>query len=337
MVFSSGGYNAFFGNFVNFTNSVPLIIQSARLYIGTPGKIKFIVADVVNINRSTGSYSYFPISENTLNVYATTPSKPILGNNINNPADTGAVFYLGLPVPTAGNHSIIIECQDGASIFRNNNISPNPYPFSIPGVFSFTGNSAVNTSDTTDKTFFEKYYYFFYNTSLRFANCPSPRVAIAASTATAPQISLVGSLLSSNIASGNQWYFNDTAIAGATGQTDSALRFGTYQDFVTDSVGCVIGSNKIVFAAGGTGDISLRVSPNPSNGLFLVQFSVSSAADVHLSILNALGQRIYAADYPNFSGIFSNQIYAGNVGPGMYVLKIQVGNKNYIKKLIINN
>ncbi len=337
MVFSSGGYNAFFGNFVTFTNNVPLTIQSARLYIGTPGKITFIVADIVNFNRSTGSYSYFPISTSTINVYATTPTAPILGNDINNPADTGAVFFLGLSVPTPGDHAIIIECQDGASIFRNNNISPNPYPFSIRGVFSITGNSAVNMADTTDRTFFEKYYYFFYNMSLQFANCPSPRVAVAASTAIPPQISLTGNVLSSNIAIGNQWYLNDTAIAGATAQTDTAVRFGTYKDVVTDSLGCAISSNKIVYTAGGTGDISLLVSPNPNNGLFTVQFSVSSTADVHLSILNTLGQRIYASAYPNFSGIFSQQIYAGNVSAGMYVLKIQVGNKYYIKKLIINN
>ena len=93
----------------------------------------------------------------TLNVYPTTPTKPSFGTNINNPADTGAVFYLNLPVTELGNHVIIIDCENGASIYRNNGITSNPYPLtSEGGVFTITGNSALTTPTT-----YEQYYYFF--------------------------------------------------------------------------------------------------------------------------------------------------------------------------------
>ena len=54
MVYPSGGYNSFgsdlnfIGNFVRFTTTGPMIIESARLYIGNPGKIKFTVIEIIS-------------------------------------------------------------------------------------------------------------------------------------------------------------------------------------------------------------------------------------------------------------------------------------------------
>ena len=333
MVLPSGGYNAFSGNFVKFSNSVPLTIQSARLYIASPGKINFIVGDIVNYNASNGSYSYFPISSSLIDVYPTTPNPQSGQIDGNFATDTGAVFYLNLPVPTTGNHAIIIDCQDGANIFRNNNISPNPYPFAIPGVFSINGNSAVNPSNTADTTFYRKYYYFFYDLTIQLVNCPSPRVPVVANTATPPTITLNDKTLTSSSAIGNQWYLNDSAIAGATGQSQLITLPGAYKDVVTDANGCTLESNQIVYTAGS--DIGLTVGPNPNSGQFKVQFFIAETANVSISLLNVLGQRVYSSEYPDFSGVFSNQVDVENLSAGIYILKIQVGSKTYAQKLLI--
>ena len=334
MVFPNGGYNAFSGNFVKFNNTVPVTIQSARLYIGHGGKINFTVAQIVNFN-SDGSYSYYPITSNTIDVYPTTPNPQAGAVTGNNASDTGAVFFLNLPVPTTGDQAIIIDCQDGATIFRNNSITGNPYPFSIPGVFAITGNSAVNTSNANDTTFYRAYYYFFYDMQIQLTNCPGPRVPIVATTATPPVITLDGKILRSNVAQGNQWYLNDTAIAGATGQTDTVAAPGVYKDVVTDNAGCQLNSNEITYSAGG--DIGLFVAPNPNNGQFLVQFFLSSSNNVSLSILNAIGQNIYNESHPNFSGAYSKQLDLVNISGGVYFVRVTVGNKNYVKKIIIRH
>jgi hypothetical protein len=288
----------------------------------------------VNYNPSNGSYSYYEISSNTIDVYPTTPD-PTAGavNNVI-PTDTGAVFYLNLPVPTTGHHAIIIVCQDGANIFRNNNIATNPYPFSIPGVFSITGNSAVNTSNLGDTTFYRKYYYFFYNMSIELQNCPGPRASVVASVATPPTISLVGKQLTSTVTTGNQWYLNDTAIAGGTGNTQELLTPGVYTDTVTDASGCVLGSNAIAYAPG-VGDINLSVTPNPNKGVFNVQFFNSTNSPVGIIVYNAIGQRVYTQSYPAFNGFFSKQVNVFNVGQGVYFVQILLGSKSYIQRILI--
>ncbi len=333
MAFTSGGYNSFSGNFVKIHNSVPLTIQSSKLYIGHGGKITFIVADIVDFNATTGEYSYFPVSTNTIDVYPTTPTPAAGPINGNNAADTGAVFYLNLPIPETGDHAIIIECQNGATIFRNNNITSNPYPFSIPGVFDITGNSAINTSNASDTTFYQGFYYFFYNMQIQLADCPGPRVAVTASTATAPVITLDGKILSSNVATGNQWYLNDSLLVGKTGQNDTVGAPGAYKDVVTDALGCAIPSNTIVYSTGN--DIGLVVAPNPNNGQFNLQFYINTNDDVNVSVLNAIGQRVYAATYPNFNGYFNQQINIQNVSAGVYFLRLQIGGKKYIKKIVV--
>ncbi|MBS1598930.1 MAG: S8 family serine peptidase [Bacteroidetes bacterium] len=333
MVFPEGGYNEFNGNFIKFTNQVPLTIQSARMYIGHGGKIKFTVADIVNYNPTNGSFSYFPISSNTLDVYPTTPNPQSGAVTGNNASDTGAVFLLNLPVPFAGNHAIIIECQDGASIFRNNNIPTNPYSFAIPGAFYITGNSAVNTANTSDTTYYRKYYYFFYDMQVLLTNCPSPRKAVIATNSTAPVITLDGKILTSSVANGNQWYVNDTAIAGATGQTDTVSVPGVYKTVVTDSIGCAISSNEIVYTPGS--GIGLTVGPNPSNGNFTVQFYLAEASNVYINFVNAIGQKIYSASYPNYSGVFSKQLRIPSLSAGIYFLSIQIGNNKYARNIMI--
>ncbi|MEJ0081865.1 MAG: hypothetical protein WDM78_13160 [Puia sp.] len=143
--------------------------------------------------------------------------------------NTGAVFLLNLAVPTPGDHVLIVLAQDSAFLFRNNNITKNPYPVGIPGVFTITGNSAINTSDCTDTGFYQSYYYFFYDTRITLNKCPSPRIAITAKTPAPATITRIGITLSSNYASGNQWYFNDKPIVGATNQTDTLGAPGPYK------------------------------------------------------------------------------------------------------------
>lgn len=331
MVFSGGGYNSYSYNFINFTNDVPVTIESARLYIGYPGKITFVVADISNFDTTAGSYNISEISETTINAYPTTPTPKSGAVTGNNAADTGAVFWLGLNVPTTGSHIIYIVC-DTATIFRNNGITSNPYPFTIPGIFSITSNSAVSTSNPT---MYQQYYYFLYDVRIKLANCPSTRVPVVATTGTAPQISLNGKVLTSTAAASYQWYINGTAIAGATQQTDTAIVAGSYTVVATDAFGCSQTSNAINYASGSGGAISLAAYPNPTSGVFKVNFVVNTADNVSIALYNALGQEVYVQNLGSFSGFYNNDIDASALAAGVYWLKVAVGNKSYSQKILI--
>jgi hypothetical protein len=335
MEFSSGGYNFFQGNFIRFRNEVPLTISSARLYIGNGGKVTFTVADLASFDSCTGAYSYYPVSSNTIDVYPTTPDPQAGAVNVNSASDTGAVYLLNLPVPTPGDHVLIVVAENGATLFRNNNIGSKPYPIGYPGVFSITGNSAISPTNCSDTAFYQQYYYFLYDLRLTLNNCPSPRVPVTAATPEPVNITLNGKLLSSNYATGNQWYRNDTLIAGATGQTDTVSIPGLYKDVVTDSMGnCLLVSNEVQYSL--NGGIGLSATPNPNNGNFQLQFYLSKSEHTSITVLNILGEKIYEADYPNFGGFFSKTIHLGAVSSGLYVLKVQVGGDKYIQKILVS-
>jgi Subtilase family/GEVED domain/Secretion system C-terminal sorting domain len=331
--FTSGGYNYFQGNFVKFHNNVPVTIETARLYVGAGGKVNFIVADLADYDSCTGSFSYFPISTNTIDVYPTTTAPSRVASSVNSASDTGAVFLLNLAVPTPGDHVLIVIAEDSAFLFRNNNITNNPYPVGIPGVFTITGNSAINTANCKDTTFYRSYYYFFYDMRITLNKCASPRVAVEAKTPAPVVITRIGNMLSSNYASGNQWYYNDTLIAGATKQTDSLHGPGSYKVVVNDSVGCSLVSNVYIYTPGN--DIGLVISPNPNRGVFNVQFFETESANSDLRVLDINGQLLYESQNPNFKGSFSKTINLGAVSAGVYVLQLEIGSKKYIQKIVV--
>ena len=189
-------------------------------------------------------------------------------------------------------------------------------------------------------SYFQQLYYFLYNLKVKTNNCPSARVPIVATNATAPVISLVSNIFTSTLASGNQWYVNDTLITGATAQTYTATKAGKYKVVAITASGCTLTSNTITFSATPVIDlngatIALVASPNPNKGQFRLQFEVKGKDDLLLSLVNGLGQTVYKKTYPGFTGKFSEQIDAGKLTPGVYVLKIDHNNKTFIKKLLV--
>jgi hypothetical protein len=337
MVHPDGGYNSFSGNFVRINNSVPVIIESARLYIGNPGTVQVMLADLGTLNAN-GTYTYFPLSSVTFNVTATNPT-PAGGAVTGNPVgDTGAIYQLNLPVNTPGDHVLMVTCSNGATIFRNNNMVGATYPMPVPGVFSITGNS-VNWGSTNDPN---PFYYFFYNMKIRTqAGCVSDKATIVATNVVAPTITKVADSLASSAASGNQWFFNDAPIAGETGQKTKLRQSGAYKVVVTDATGCSQTSNIINHVVTAlppevvAKEINLTVSPNPNNGKFQLRFEVKNRAPLNIDILTASGQKVFTESTPNFNGIYSREINIGKPSSAYYLLKIEHNKKTYTQKVII--
>lgn len=321
----TGGYASLTNNYLKFTNAVPLTIEHVRLFVGAPGKITLIVADIITSSAST--YTYSTIASTTIDVYST-------GNTTTDP---GALFYVNLPVPTVGDHILIVQFQNGATLYRNNAVSSNPYPISIPNIISITGNSAINASDTTDASFYQRFYYFVYDIGVKLSGCATPRAAIVATTAVPPVITQAGNVFTSNAATGNQWYLNRILIAGATSQTYTAIAAGVYKTIVNNT-GCP--SNEINYATTPVIDlngstIALVASPNPNKGRFFLQFEVKGKDDLIISLLNSVGQEVYRDKTAGFTGRYAQQVNTGQTSAGLYILKIQHNKKLYIKKILI--
>jgi len=334
----AGAYFGFHGNYINVTTSVPLTIESAKMYIGYPGKITFTLA-TLGTTSSTG-YTYFPMYTTTVDAGATV-SNPQPGQ-VNVSADNGDLgqnFILNIPVPTPGDYIIIIDC-DNATTFVNVRGSPLAYPFTLPGIFSITGDNLSDGVPADSLTFTKKVYYPFYNIGLRLAGCPGPRVPVVGTSPALPTISLNGNVFTSSADNGNQWYRSDNLLPGAVNKTDTGIYSGVYKTIVSDASGCLLTSNQINFVSTGVvnvngTEIGLKVSPNPNNGVFQLDFYLDDLDDLSVRLINTLGQDVYTASYANFVGQFSQQVDAGNLAAGMYVLKIQHGSKTYVKKILV--
>lgn len=334
-VFADGGYNVFVNNVVKFTTYAPVKLETARMYIGTPGKLRISLRQIVSENET--SYSYYPIDSREIDVYATAPTPPVLGAQNNDPADLGAVFYLGMTFPQAANYYLVMECLDGASIFRNNNINSTQYPYTIPGVISLTGNSASTTAEPNNH---QRFYYFFYDMNLKVPYCASDRVPITATTAPTPVITLDGNTLKSSSETGNQWLLNGSMISGATSQTYTPTENGIYSVRVTNN-SCTLVSNQINFTTTAVvnvdpQEIGMTVSPNPApGGNFTLQLQTNTRSNLDIMLVNLTGQVVYKMQIPSFSGRLTKLIEPGKLAPGVYYLKVVHDKKAYIRKLVV--
>lgn len=338
----AGTYARLGGNFIQLTTSVPLTLESARMYIAHNGKMTFTLATLVSWTGN--NYSYIPLSTTTIDVYATKTTPTTAEQSANDPNDQGGIFALNIPIPTPGNYILIIDCSDNTSAFLNISSTANlPYPVSIPGVISVTGNDQ-KSSGSDSLTAYKKYWFPFFNLGVRLAGCPgtarTPVVAIQ-STAPSPVITLNGNIFTSSYDDGNQWYRSGTLLKDSTDKTLTAIYSGAYQTIVIDqATGCSLPSNTINFVSTGTNDVNpssigLKVSPNPNDGTFQLQFNMTTQDNTSIILLNTLGQKVYQEDLSNFVGTYNKQVVAGALASGMYILKITHGNNSYIHKILV--
>jgi hypothetical protein len=307
-VFTGGGYNQF-GPSVNVTATEPVILQSARLYVGNSGKITFAVT---NADGET-------LSSTTINAVATSPT-PIQGAQVDNQADTGKIYNLNLLIPAAGDYIITTTYDDTATLYRNN-AGVTGYPFTTgDGIFSITGNTAATT-----------YYYYFYNMVVTSAGCPSAtRQAV---TYIKPTITLTGTnTLNSNFPTGNQWYENGKAISGATNQTYTALASGKYGLHVTSTTGCTDSAADFVFVNNG---LSLYPMPTQSDHQLHIAFTATQSGNFTVELINVDGKIQYTNTQTITAGKFSTVLNVTQVPAGAYVMKMTVGTQVSYHKIVV--
>jgi hypothetical protein len=151
-----------------------------------------------------------------------------------------------------------------------------------------------------------------------------------------PGATIVGGILTSTAASGNQWLLEGNVIAGADDQTFVPTVSGEYTVVVTGP-GCTLTSNPVVFNVTDVenGSIeSFEVYPNPVINRFKVILSkaVKDGEQIEIQFVNALGQ-IIAKSYTIYS---SNgvELDASRLGSGLYNLVIRSKNKEFESRII---
>ncbi len=101
-----------------------------------------------------------------------------------------------------------------------------------------------------------------------------PNYIVVTPTPPVPSITQAGYTLTSSAASGYQWQLNTVNIPGATDQSYTVLQSGLYTVIISDSLGCVNSASIKVVISGifeMSDELQILISPNPSNGNFIVE------------------------------------------------------------------
>jgi hypothetical protein len=151
-----------------------------------------------------------------------------------------------------------------------------------------------------------------------------------------PVISVSGDTLTSSAATGYQWQFNTIPIPGATNQSYTVTQSGLYTVVVTDENGCSSSADYLF-----TGEENLDsnwnvlVYPNPSGGIFNVEYVLSAGDNVMIKISDAIGQLVYTEEEKNVSGVVKKQIDLSNLAAAVYVIKLKTHDQLYQQKIFI--
>ena len=99
----------------------------------------------------------------------------------------------------------------------------------------------------------------------------------------------------------------------------------------------VVTGNNLVL---NSNDIELEQSfylyPNPNNGEFTFGFDSKSNAKVDVTIYDLSGRKVYQSEFDNTASRFSKTLNLGDINSGIYVIKINEGNRQISKRLIID-
>ena len=157
----------------------------------------------------------------------------------------------------------------------------------------------------------------------------------------APVITVEGTILTSSIVTGNQWYLEGDLIVGATEQTYDATPTGNgnYSDIATVNGCSSEPSNIIPITTIGLNDMttgSFSIYPVPNDGSFTITFSTMKPEIYDLQVYNSLGMIIYEINDFLVNGVVQKRIDIKPVSSGVYTVVTSNKNHSAQMKLIIN-
>ncbi|MBA3705237.1 MAG: T9SS type A sorting domain-containing protein [Bacteroidetes bacterium] len=193
-------------------------------------------------------------------------------------------------------------------------------------------SSSINVSPTTTTT---------YSVTATSAGCSAQATKIVNVTPTpaTPTISKTGMVLTSSLATGNQWYNNGVIISGATNQNYTVTVNGNYTVIVTiNNCPSAASAPVNIINTGVDQNFNERfftIYPNPNDGVFTINFNTVEKSTYKIEIKNTIGQLIYQRELTNHSGLFTHKINISEYEKGLYMISITDANHATIKKVIV--
>jgi hypothetical protein len=184
-----------------------------------------------------------------------------------------------------------------------------------------------------------------YSNGNYLSECVGPLTAIPVTindlpaTPTISSTTASGVTLTSSAPTGNQWYFNGTAIDGATAPTLALSGRGVngaYTVSTTSAAGCasaMSASQPIALATNAPAWLTqVQVHPNPTTGRFTLELPATASRPAQVRILNALGQVVHAQP----ASTSTLQLDLTHLARGVYAVQVQFENEPVIKRIVLH-
>jgi subtilisin-like proprotein convertase family protein len=139
-------------------------------------------------------------------------------------------------------------------------------------------------------------------------------------------------------ASSYAWTFGDGGTANTASPSHVYAQGGTYTVTLslTDSIGCPASdTSSIQFSVVGIADASVLdagLSPNPFRDRLDISLSRPAATALRVELQDALGRTVLSRSWP--AGTRDAQVLTGALPVGVYVLRVQAGGQEVVRKLV---
>ena len=78
----------------------------------------------------------------------------------------------------------------------------------------------------------------------------------------------------------------------------------------------------------------MSIYPNPNNGVFSIDIEMATPADMGLALFDLSGKAVYQKQLNHLTS-HREDVRVGQLSAGLYVLKVQVKEKTYFHKIVI--
>lgn len=249
---------------------------------------------------------------------------------------------LNFEIPTGYNYQLVGTNIPNGGLYRNNNSAT--YPYILDDILSIVGATSSSS-----------YFYYFYDWEIETENgtCTSDLIPVQVTVADPDTPIAEGTTICTNevaqlTASGSgtlNWLDALGTILGTGPNFSTPTLTETTTFYVQASENnCTSISVPVEVLVESCADLSaltikntIGISPNPSNGIFLISYDLAQKNKVEIEIISTTGKRIFKKSYQDQAGENNHEISLKNVSDGIYSIIISSGQEIYTDRLVIQN